>query len=454
MPKEPVIEKVKINSLAYGGQGVGRLENGKVAFIRGALPQELVLARIYKRKKSFVEGRTVEILEPSPQRIAPRCPHFGPCGGCTWQNMSYADQLRAKEQQVREILGHPQELKESPILPIMGMDEPWYYRNQSELSFALGDNRAVLGQHLPGSFSLIEDLSHCYILSENSSEIFNTVRDFANEHRLAPYNRRTHQGFLRNLTVRLGKNTGEVMINLVTSPGTFPQWEFARHLKQSISPTSILWTTTSSLADRYLPEKETVLWGSNYILETLGPLKFQISSQSFFQTNTYMAEKLYRVIEEMAAAQSKETILDMYSGIGTISLFISKRVKKVYGVEFSSSAVEDAKINARLNNIENVEFTCAKAEDYMEALSDRKKNLSIAILDPPRAGVHPKVISSLLKIEPEKIIYVSCNPTTLARDLVAFSEHYDIKTVQPIDMFPQTYHIETVAKLKKKKLRA
>jgi 23S rRNA (uracil1939-C5)-methyltransferase len=448
MPKVATVEKVRIDSLAYGGQGVSRLENGKVAFIRGALPGELVLAKIYRKKKSYVEGRTLEILEASPERIVPRCPHFGPCGGCTWQNMSYQSQLQTKERQVKEIFSHPQELGNPPVSPIIGMDHPWYYRNQSELTFGLWDGKVILGQHLPGSFSLIEDLSHCYILSENSSEIFDAVRDFSNERRLLPYNRRAHQGFLRNLAVRIGKNTGELMINLVTSPGDFPQFEFARYLKEKISPTSIVWTTTTSLSDRYSPEKESVLWGSNYLYEILGSLKFQISAQSFFQTNSHMAGKLYQVIGEMTEAAGEETALDVYSGIGTISLFVAGSVRRVYGIESSFSAVDDAKINARLNSVDNAEFICAKTEDYIDSFVG--KELQIVVLDPPRAGVHPKVINSLLRIKPERIIYVSCNPTTLARDLVLLGEGYKIEAVQPIDMFPQTYHIEVVAKLARK----
>jgi 23S rRNA (uracil1939-C5)-methyltransferase len=448
MPKVATVEKVRIDSLAYGGQGVGRLENGKVAFIRGALPSELVLAKIYRKKRSYVEGRTLEILEASAERMVPRCPHFGPCGGCTWQNMSYQSQLQTKEQQVKEILCHPQELGNPPISPIVGMDQPWYYRNQSELTFGLWDGQVILGQHLPGSFSLIEDLSHCYILSANSSEIFDAVRDFSNERRLLPYNRKAHQGLLRNLAVRIGKNTGELMANLVTSPGEFPQFAFARYLKERISPTSIVWTTTTSLSDRYSPEKESVLWGSNYLYEILGKLKFEISAHSFFQTNSSMAERMCQVIEEMTEATGDETVLDVYSGIGTIGLFIAGSVKQVYGIESSPSAVEDAKINARLNKVDNAKFVCAKAEDYLDSFSG--KELQIAVLDPPRAGVHPKVIASLLKIKPERIIYVSCNPTTLVRDLVLLAEGYRIEAVQPIDMFPQTYHIEAVVKLKRK----
>ncbi len=253
---------------------------------------------------------------------------------------------------------------------------------------------------------------------------------------------------MRNLAVRIGKNTGELMVNLVASPGEFPQFDFARYLKERISPTSIVWTTTTSLSDRYSPEKESVLWGSNYLYEILGKLKFQISAHSFFQTNSNMAERMCQVIEKMTEATGEETVLDVYSGIGTIGLFVARSVREVYGIESSTSAVEDAKTNARLNKVDNAEFVCAKAEDYFDSFSG--KELQIAVLDPPRAGVHPKVIASLLKLKPERIIYVSCNPTTLARDLVLLDEEYRIEAVQPIDMFPQTYHIETVVKLKRR----
>ncbi len=443
--KKTTVAEVKIDSLAYGGQGVGRLENGKVAFIRGALPNEKVLARIYRHKKSFVEGRTLEIIEPSSLRIEPRCPHFGICGGCAWQNMRYKDQLEAKELLIRELVWHHSELKNVPILPIAGMEDPWYYRNQSELSFSKHDSQIILGQHRIGSFSLIEDLTHCYILSPNSSEILNATREFCSSFRLSSYNRKTHQGFLRNLVVKIGKNTNELMLNLITSPGTLPETQFARFIRDRLSPTCILWTTTASIADRYTSETESVLWGNNYIMEKIADLKFQISAQSFFQTNTIMAEKLYQNIGEMA--KGSEVIFDVYCGTGAISLFLAKSAQKVYGIESRPSAIEDAKINSTLNGITNAEFICAKAEYYLDTLTSNS-NTDLVILDPPRAGVHPKVISSLHSIKPNKIIYISCNPTTLVRDLLGLTEKtYLTESIQPVDMFPHTYHIEVIAKL-------
>lgn len=444
--KKPIITKVKIDSLAYGGQGVGRLENGKVAFIRGALPGERVLAKIYRHKKSFVEGRTLKVIEPSPQRIEPRCTHFGICGGCTWQNMRYKDQLQAKESLVKELIGHPRILREVQVSPIIGMEDPWYYRNQSEFSFSGDNSQIILGQHRVGSYFLIEDLTHCYILSPNSSEIFNTVKEFCSSFRLIPYNHETHQGFLRNLIIRIGKNTDELMINLLTSPGKLPEAKFAQFIRGTLSPTSILWTTTRSQGGKQSPEKETVIWGSNYILEKVADLKFQISAQSFFQTNTLMAEKLCKIICKLA--ENSEIILDIYSGTGAISLFLAKRAKKVYGIESLSSAVEDARTNSTLNGIENVEFICAKAEECIDTFVSNNKNPDLVILDPPRTGVHPNVITSLFSLKPREIIYVSCNPTTLVRDLVKLVEgNYNVESVQPIDMFPQTYHIEVIAKL-------
>lgn len=447
---------LNINSLAYGGSGLGRTSNNLVVFVKYAVPGDMIRAKILKIKKSYAEGKILEILEPSPFRISQKCSHFLTCGGCQLQNLAYAKQLREKEKHVKDSLIRIGRLDTDftniIVNPIIGMDNPWYYRNRMEYTFSREKDKIILGLHKSGSYYQIVDIKHCYIFNPIIEDILSTAKIFAKENSLTTYNQRKNFGFLRNLAIRMGINTNQLMINLVTNEVNLSEQEFNNLKKDFIekffnkfSPNSLLWTINTSPASVIIPEKIEVLKGEDRIEEKLNNLLFSLSFESFFQTNTKMASILYKIVDKYSQLRGDEVILDVYCGTGTIGLFLAKKSKKVIGIEVVKKAVQDAYKNAEVNRIKNIEFICEEAETYISKIFKRQK-IDLVILDPPRPGVHSKIIKSLLKNRPKRVVYVSCNPTTLARDLaMLIGGGYKLKEVQPIDMFPHTYHIETVS---------
>ena len=458
MKKGDLID-LEINSIAYGGSGLGRTEDNVVAFIKYAVPGDKVRIKVKKIKKNYIEGEISKILEPSSFRVSPRCPHFLTCGGCQLQNLDYKKQLIEKEKQVKDSLirigGLDSTLINSIVNPMMGMDYPWYYRNKMEYTFSREKNEIILGLHKSGSYYQIVDIKNCYISNPIIKNILSIAKDFATKNSLTTYDQRKKMGFLRNLAIRLGVNTNQIMINLVTNKVNLKKQDFKNLKKNFIerfyyefSPDSLLWTISTSPASAIKPEKIEVLKGNEGIEEKLNDLVFSLSFESFFQTNTKMASTLYKIVDEYSQLKGDEVILDIYCGTGAIGLFLAKKAKRVIGIEVVEKAVQDAYKNAEINNIKNIEFICERAEICIVKIFSDNSSVDFVILDPPRAGVHPKIIGSLLKNRPPKIIYVSCNPTTLARDLALLTEgEYKLKKVQPIDMFPHTYHIETVSLL-------
>ena len=466
--KKKDIVELEISDLAYGGKSVAKLD-GLVVLIKGGstslttsgIPGDIVKAEIVKKKSNFAEAKILEIVKESDLRTKPVCSHFGVCGGCTWQDLKYEEQLKFKTKQVKESLKHIGGFSDFPIQEALDADEIFYYRNKMEYAFAPDSNQGlILGLHPKERFDKVFDLKECFLQSENANQIVDFVRKFAKEKKLIPYDFKKRSGFLRFLAIREGKNTGETMVNLVTNEGEFPfKDEFCSQLTSNFPfVKSIVRNINSKLASIAVGEKEELLAGDRTITEKLGKFRFEISSNSFFQTNTRQAEGLYEIVLNMADLQGKESVLDLYCGTGTISIFLSQKAKKVTGVESVKESVKNAERNAELNNVTNCEFICGEVKKVLVKFSavggsayggvDDKEIPDLVVVDPPRAGLHKHVVKGLLAMKPPKIIYVSCNPATLARDLkLLCEEYYKLEKVQPVDMFPHTYHIETVVKL-------
>ncbi len=448
--KKGDIVEVSVTDLAYGGKGVGKID-GLVILIRGGLPGDTLKVKIKRKKRNFAEAELVEILKSSEQRIDPICSHFGLCGGCTWQNLNYKSQLYYKTKSVKESLKHLGDFSDFEVEKILGSEDTYYYRNKMEFSFGADpDKKLILGLHPYQNFKQVFDLEKCYLQSEVSNQIVEWVRDFCRKENLIPYDVREHNGFLRYLALREGKNKTEMMVNLVTDSGEFKSSErFAGGLMKSfLQIKSVVQNINTKLANIAVGEEELSLAGERKIQEKLGKFYFEISANSFFQTNTKQAEKLFEIVCEYAGLDGSEEVLDLYSGTGAISFFLAEKAKRVTGIEAVEDAIENAQRNAELNSINNCRFVLGEAREVLNSLRQEDYNPEVIVADPPRGGMHEKVVSLILSLKPEKIIYVSCNPATLARDMKLLCErYYKIEKIQPIDMFPQTYHIEAVTKL-------
>ena len=434
--------ELDIEKLAFGGAGVARAE-GFVVFVRGGVPGDRVRARISKSKRSFAEADTVELLAPSPDRLEPAAPH----PGAPWQVLPYERQLEEKEAQVREALERLGGFEEPPMEPIVPAEEQTRYRNKLEYSFGTGeDGRLSLGFHRAGRWDLIDDVSEDILASERVDEVREAVKAWCREEGISSYDRRDHTGLLRNLVVREGRRTGQVQARIVTSPGEFRIAELAA----ATPADSVLWTRAAGVGETTQGGETQVITGSEYLEEELLGLRLRISPDAFFQTNTEMAERLYRGAAELAGLTGREKVLDLYCGIGTIALALALDAAEVWGVEIVERAVADAIENARLNGIDNARFFAGDVRTAMRPLLEQSGRADVVVVDPPRAGLSQKIVRRVLEAEAQRIVYVSCNPTTLApnaRQLVEAG--YRLTAVRPVDMFPQTPHIECVAVLER-----
>ncbi|MDZ7290283.1 MAG: 23S rRNA (uracil(1939)-C(5))-methyltransferase RlmD [candidate division KSB1 bacterium] len=461
--------ELDIESLAFGTKGVSRL-NGYVIFVEEALPGQRVRAQILKKKKDYAEARTLAVIRQSPSFVEPRCRHFEDCGGCLLQNLRYDVQLASKQQQVTEILTHLGGLADPPVLPIIGSPQIFFYRNKMEFSFsrqrwvtraemASGESGFskdfALGLHARNSYAKTLTIEECHLQSSLSNRILDAVRAFTEKHRLLPYTTFGHTGFWRFLVIREGKRTGEVMVNVITTDvpgGREAVQQLADALLAEVPQiTTIVHNLNRSKAQVATGEEEFVLHGPGHLHERLGPFVFRISANSFFQTNTEGAERLYQVVRDFAALTGEETVYDLYCGAGTISIFVSQQARQVIGFEIVPQAIHDAGVNCRLNAVMNCEFILGDLKDELAQvpiLTRRWGKPDVVIIDPPRAGMHPKVVKKIIELAPKRIIYVSCNPSTLARDVKELSvTGYRLKKAQPVDMFPHTSHIEVVGVL-------
>ena len=447
-----------MDGMANGGRGIGRVD-GCVVFVRGAITGDRISCRIVKKKKTYAEALLVELLTPSPHRIEPPCPYAGYCGGCQWQHVAYEKQLAFKKDQVVDPLEHIGGFKNPPVHQVLPSEKVFGYRNKMEFSFSdrrwylpdemhLRENYGdfALGLHVPGAFQKVIDVEACLLQEDTGNRILRDVKQYALESGIPVYGLKSHEGFWRFLTLRYSVALDEWMVNLITSqyrPETVqPLSEFLCGKYDRIR--TVVNNINIRKASIAVGETEKTLFGDGYIEDRIGDFHFRISANSFFQTNSAGAANLYSTVAEYAGLQGGEKVLDLYSGTGTIPIFLSEKADSVTGIEISESASADAEKNARENLIKNCRFVCGDIKDALKEISFKP---DVVIIDPPRAGMHKDVLSRLLEMAPEKIVYTSCNPATLARDLGQMVETYELHEVQPVDMFPNTYHIEAVARL-------
>ena len=462
--KKFVIEQLLVERYAAEGKCIAR-QNDKVIFVEGAVPGDVADVFVFKNKKDWAEAKVNKIVSFSENRIEPFCHHFGTCGGCKWQMLSYPLQLQYKEQQVKEQLSRIGKVDVESFLPIVGCAETRLYRNKLEFTFSnkqyLDRNRLqtgesfdknVVGFHAPGLFDKVIDIDTCYLQAEPTNAIRNFIREYAYQHEYTFYDIRMHTGFLRTLMIRV-TTQNQTLVNLVVAE---PDLEKIHTLLQAVQDkfpeiTSLNYTINTKLNDTIYDQEVVCYNGQAYIDEKLGECSFRISPKSFFQTNSRQAEVLYDIVKEMAACTGTEVLYDLYCGTGSIGIYLSKEVQKLIGVETVEDAVNDARINASVNGISNTEFF---AGDVIKVCTDdffaKHGRPDIVIIDPPRAGCHEQLLHKLISIAAPRIVYVSCNPATQARDLSVLSQAYHIKKSQAVDMFPHTHHIENVVLLERK----
>jgi 23S rRNA (uracil1939-C5)-methyltransferase len=439
---------LRIDSLAYGGNGVART-NGFVVFVRRGLPGDLVRARVTKVKRNHAEAVAVDVLEPGPARVDAPCAHFPACGGCRFQDLAYAAQLDAKERQVRDALVRLAGLPEPPLEPIVPAESPYFYRNKMEYSFTRTEAGPALGLHRAGRWDEVLEIERCWLTTELGNAIRNTVRDWAREERLVAYDQADGSGYLRHLVVREGRNTGQVLVQLVTARGErFEREHFVDVLRRFPEVRSIHWAVNETPAEvTNLPTE--LLWGDDAIEEKLGVLRFRVRPNAFLQTNTAMAEVLYELAGEFAGLTGGETLWDLYCGIGTIGVSLASNALTVWGVEVSEESVACALENADLNGIANAAFFAGNVGQAIEELRGRSGDPDVVVVDPPRAGLAGKALKRVGEVQAPRLVYVSCNPTTLAGDVKTLASEWDyrLERVRPVDMFPHTPHVESVALL-------
>ena len=441
-PQKGDVLDLRVDGLAYGGNGVARHE-GYVVFVRGAIPGDRVRAVATKRKRAYAEALVVEVVEPSPDRIPPVADH----PGAAWQIMPYERQLAVKQEQVDDALRRIGRLEGYELQPIAPAEQQWRYRNKLEYSFGTAeDGGLVCGFHAPGSWEQIVPLTDCLLASERGNAVREGVVAWCRERGLRAWDRRSQEGLLRNLVVREGRRTGEVQVRLVTSDAPLD----TTGLAEAAGADSVVWTRVPGVAETTAGGIDEVVHGTEAIEEELSGLRFRISPDAFFQTNTEMAEHLYAVAREYAALQGWERVFDLFCGIGTIGLTMAPRAGEVWGLEIVEEAIQDAIRNARLNEIDNARFFAGDVRTALRELVERAGRPDVLVVDPPRAGLSQKVVRRIIEAAPRTIVYVSCNPTTLAPNAAQLVEAgYVLRRVRPVDMFPQTPHIECVALLQR-----
>lgn len=450
--------ELDITQLAFGGKGIARVD-GMAVFVDRTVPRDRVLARIVKKKKKYAEARVVELLEASSMRVSPRCAYSGICGGCKWQFLDYERQLEFKRQQVQESLAHIGQIQEVAVHPTIGSQRIFGYRNKMEFSCAtrrwllpeeLGrddvDAGMALGLHVPGTYFKVLDIDACLLQPDLGNRLLGDVRRAIKASSQPVYGLKTHQGFWRFLVLRHSAAYDQWMVNIVTAQEDQKLLKpLASQLMQAYPQVvSVVNNVTASKAGVAIGEYEIGLAGERVLRDCIGNYEFELSANSFFQTNTLGAKRLYDTVAAYTGLIGSEHVVDLYCGAGTIAIYLAGTAKTVTGLEMAQSAVNDANRNCRRNGIDNCRFI---AGDVRKTLPQLKHKPAVMVIDPPRAGMHPDVVRQVLKMRPQRIVYVSCNPATMARDIGLIKERYRILEVQPVDMFPHTYHIEAVAKL-------
>lgn len=472
--KKNEILTLEVSAYAFEGKGISKISLDKetsenfIVFLDHAYPGDIVKAEIKKIKKNYADAKVTELIKASQLRDKPICKYFMSCGGCKQQDLHYQFQLQHKQQQVIELFDKIGGIKEIQILPIIASEEKYFYRNKMEFSFSnkrwldenevnienIDDKDFALGLHSPKNYQKVVDIEECFLQSELSKEIVNESRKFFKEKKVEPYAIKEHTGFLRNLVIRQSKNFPDIMVNLVTAKENNELNKmYGEFLNRNFPQvTTFVNNINSRKAAVAVGEFEKVIFGDGYIYDSIGNYRFRISANSFFQTNTKQAEKLYDAVVKVSELNEGGIIYDLYSGTGTISNFVSKYAKKVIGFEVVESSVTDAKFNSKLNNTTNTQFYSVDLYKSMLPIIE-SENIplpDVVISDPPRGGMHVNTIRDVIHLKPKKIIYISCNPATQARDVKLFEEGgYKAVVIQPVDMFPQTYHIENICLLEK-----
>jgi len=441
--------ELSVEDLAFGGEGVGRAD-GYVVFVRGGLPGDRLRVRLTDARGRFGRAAIEEVLVPAPDRVAPPCPYFGRCGGCRLQHLAYPAQLAFKEKQVRDCLQRLGGIGEVALRPILPAPEPYGYRNKME--FTIAGTPPAVGLHVFERYDVVLDIERCLLQSDTMNALLDEFRRQVRDRALSVWDPHTERGLLRFVMMREGRNTGEAMVNVVAAaPDVETLTPVAEALHARAPATaSVVLNVNAKKASVAVGSEEHLLWGREHITESLGGVDFQVSANSFFQTNTRQAERLFGVVEAACELDGTETLLDLYAGTGAISLLLARRVRAVYGIEVAAAAVADAIRNARANGIDNCTFLAGEVRHVLPELMRQGVRASVVVADPPRAGFHPKALLALAALAPARIVYVSCNPSTLARDVADLVRHgYRLEWVQPVDMFPQTPHIEAVARLRR-----
>ena len=459
--KIKIFENVEITDVAAEGKAIAKIDN-KVIFVPYVVPGDIVNIRVVKKKKNYFEGKVIDFVKKSENHLNAICEHYGVCGGCKWQHMSYTDQLKYKQKQVIDNLQRIGKIEIGEVKNILASDKTEYYRNKLEFTFSnrrwltkeeIDDNdelnRNALGFHVPGMFDKVVNINRCYLQKDPSNEIRLAIKQYATNNDLSFFDLREQQGFLRNLIIR-NSSTGELMVIVILYKEDKAKREsLLNYLMDKFSSISSLMYVINEKRNDSLSDQKVIFYaGKDHIIEQMEDLKFKVGPKSFYQTNSEQAFELYKIARDFAGLTGNENVYDLYTGTGTIANFIARKSKSVVGIEFIEEAIENAKENSKLNNIENTQFFAGDMKDLLTNDFFKKYgNPDIIITDPPRAGMHKNVIQSIMFAKPAKIVYVSCNPATQARDIQLLSEKYKVARIQAVDMFPHTHHVENVALL-------
>lgn len=459
----PILENVLITDVAAEGKAIAKVDE-MVIFIPYVVPGDVVDIQLTKKKKNYGEGRVIRFVQYSDKRCQPFCSHFGVCGGCKWQNLPYEEQIKYKQKQVWDNLTHLAKIELPEISPILGSSKTQYYRNKLEFTFSdkawltaeqmnIPDEEKphnALGFHIPGMFDKVLHINECYLQDDLSNRIRNTIFTYCEQNNIPFYNLRTRDGVMRNIIVRNSVTTGEWMVIIVFAlPDNEAINGVMNHVAEKFPEiTSLLYIINQKCNDTIGDQDINVFRGKDFMIETMEDLKFKVGPKSFYQTNTLQAYELYKVARKFAGLTGTELVYDLYTGTGTIANFVAKHCRKVIGIEYVPEAIEDAKVNAELNGLDNTLFYAGDMKDILNTeFIEKHGRPDVIITDPPRAGMHEDVIKTILFAAPKTIVYVSCNPATQARDLQMLDAQYKVEAIQPVDMFPHTHHVENVVKL-------
>jgi len=454
--------ELEIEKFADKGKSLARVD-GYVVFVEDAVPGDRVRAYVHRAKSSHAEAKIDTLLDPSTLRVEPRCRYADTCGGCTWQHVDYEAQLEMKQQSVQEALDHHTDFAEIEVRPTIGSPKPFYYRNKMDFDFSADrwltrdeidsgrdfDTDFALGLHVPGNFFKVLDLQECHLHSELSVRLVNGIRDFVKDQGWAPWDIREHEGFLRHLVLRTGEQTDDCMVNLITYGAPEARISAFADFLRTDFPEVTTFLHTNHTGKSQNPEGEAqVVFGPGVLYDEIGDYRFEISPSAFFQTNTLQAERLYEVARDFAAFRPSDRLYDLYCGAGTISLFMSEHVNEVVGAELVEAAVDNARTNAEMNDVDNCTFVSGDLKElFTPDFVETHGRPDVLVADPPRAGMHKDVVAQIADLAPERFVYVSCNPQTQVRDLERLRDVYRIDAVQPVDMFPHTPHVENVVRL-------